>query len=220
MKYVAYTRVSTKDQGKDGYGIQDQEKVVKRYVGNNELIASFKETESGSKSDRPELLKALALCKKENATLVIARLDRLARNLYFVAKLQNSKIDFVCCDIPDANKFTIQLLAAVAEQYLDTLRKNTKSALAQAKKRGVVLGNTKNLKQAAQKGNAKKKLLADQKAQSVANIISELKKYGVSTLSEIAKALNARGIPTVRNGEWYPSTVKNYMDRCSVNVRL
>ena len=85
---------------------------------------------------------------------------------------------------------------------------------------GAVLGNTKNLKQAAQKGNAKKKLLADQKAQSVANIISELKKYGVSTLSEIAKALNARGIPTVRNGEWYPSTVKNYMDRCSVNVRL
>ena len=115
MKYVAYYRVSTKDQGKDGYGIQDQEKVVERYVGNNELIASFKETESGSKSDRPELLKALALCKKENATLVIARLDRLARNLYFVAKLQNSKIDFVCCDIPDANKFTIQLLAAVAE---------------------------------------------------------------------------------------------------------
>ena len=92
--------------------------------------------------------------------------------------------------------------------------------MAQAKKRGVVLGNTKNLKQAARKGNAKKKLLADEKARSVNNIILDLKKYGVTTLSEIAKALNARGIPTVRNGEWYPCTVRNYVNRCSANVHV
>ena len=216
MVYVAYYRVSTQDQGKDGYGIQDQESVVKRYVGNNELIASFKETESGSKSDRPELLKALALCKKEKATLVIARLDRLARNLYFVAKLQNSKIDFVCCDIPDANKFTIQLLAAVAEQYLDTLRKNTKAALAIAKKNGVQLGNPKNLKQASIKGNKVKQQQADQFANKINEIIKSIRAAGLNTFQDISVALNNRGIKTYNDGAWYPTTVKNIIERVGV----
>ena len=217
-KYVGYTRVSTDKQGKEGYGSADQLQTINEFVKNDELLQVFQEEESGSKNNRPQLTQALELCKKEKATLVIARLDRLSRNLAFTASLMESNIEFVCCDMPSVNKFTIQVLAAVAEQYLDTLRKNTKSALAQAKKRGVVLGNTKNLKQAAKKGNAKKKLLADQKAQLINNIVIELKKYGVTTLSEIAKALNARGIPTVRNGVWHPSTVKNYMDRCSSNV--
>jgi|TARA_A100000164_G_scaffold275852_1_gene247844 DNA invertase Pin-like site-specific DNA recombinase len=219
-RYVGYTRVSTDKQGKEGYGSADQLQTINEFVKNDELLQVFQEEESGSRNDRPQLTQALELCKKEKATLVIARLDRLSRNLAFTASLMESKIEFVCCDMPSVNKFTIQVLAAVAEQYLDTLRKNTKSALAQAKKRGVVLGNTKNLKQAARKGNAKKKLLADEKARSVNNIILDLKKYGVTTLSEIAKALNARGIPTVRNGEWYPSTVRNYVNRCSVNVHL
>ena len=219
-RYVGYTRVSTDKQGKEGYGSADQLQTINEFVKDGKLINVYQEQESGSKNDRPELNKALADCKKHNAILVIPRLDRLSRNLAFTASLMESKLEFVCCDMPSVNKFTIQVLAAVAEQYLDTLRKNTKSALAQAKKRGVVLGNTKNLKQAARKGNAKKKLLADEKARSVNNIILDLKKYGVTTLSEIAKALNARGIPTVRNGEWYPSTVRNYVNRCSVNVHL
>ena len=186
-RYVGYTRVSTDKQGKEGYGSADQLQTINEFVKNDELLQVFQEEESGSKNDRPQLTQALELCKKEKATLVIARLDRLSRNLAFTASLMESKIEFVCCDMPSVNKFTIQVLAAVAEQYLDTLRKNTKSALAQAKKRGVVLGNTKNLKQAARKGNAKKKLLADEKARSVNNIILDLKKYGVTTLSEIAK---------------------------------
>ena len=219
-RYVGYTRVSTDKQGKEGYGSADQLQTINEFVKDGKLINVYQEQESGSKNDRPELNKALADCKKHNAILVIPRLARLSRNLAFTASLMESKLEFVCCDMPSVNKFTIQVLAAVAEQYLDTLRKNTKSALAQAKKRGVVLGNTKNLKQAARKGNAKKKLLADEKARSVNNIILDLKKYGVTTLSEIAKALNARGIPTVRNGEWYPSTVRNYVNRCSANVHL
>ena len=174
-RYVGYTRVSTDKQGKEGYGSADQLQTINEFVKNDELLQVFQEEESGSKNDRPQLTQALQLCKKEKATLVISRLDRLSRNLAFTASLMESKIEFVCCDMPSVNKFTIQVLAAVAEQYLDTLRKNTKSALAQAKKRGVVLGNTKNLKQAARKGNAKKKLLADEKARSVNNIILDLK---------------------------------------------
>ena len=213
MKYVAYYRVSTKDQGKDGYGIQDQEKVVERYVGNNELIASFKETESGSKSDRPELLKALALCKKEKATLVIARLDRLSRNVAFTAKLNDSKINFVCCDNPQLDKFSIIIVAAMNEKFITDLRKNTKAALAIAKKNGVQLGNPKNLKQASIKGNKVKQQQADQFAIKINEIIKSIRAAGLNTLQEISVALNNRGIKTYNDGVWYPTTVKNIIER-------
>lgn len=220
IKYVGYTRVSTDKQGKQGYGASDQLQTINEFVKNDQLLQVFQEEESGSKNNRPQLTQALELCKKEKAILVIARLDRLSRNLAFTASLMESKIEFVCCDMPSVNKFTIQVLAAVAEQYLDTLRKNTKAALAQAKKRGVTLGNTKNLKQAAIKGNKAKMQEADRKAVVINTIIADLKKYGVTSLQGIANALNARGIPTAskRSNTWYPSTVRNYMNRCSVNV--
>ena len=122
-KYVGYTRVSTDKQGKEGYGSADQLQTINEFVKNDELLQVFQEEESGSKNNRPQLTQALELCKKEKAILVIARLDRLSRNLAFTASLMESNIEFVCCDMPSVNKFTIQVLAAVAEQYLDTLRK-------------------------------------------------------------------------------------------------
>jgi|TARA_B100001094_G_C18053779_1_gene731400 DNA invertase Pin-like site-specific DNA recombinase len=214
-KFVGYVRVSTDKQGKEGLGIAAQKDAINTHLngGQWELLKVFEEVESGKKSDRPELTEALAYCKKHKAKLVIARLDRLARNLYFIASLIESGIDFECCDMPQANKMTIQILAAVAEAERDRISMNTKRALHQAKLRGVQLGNPTNLEAAAKRGNETKKAMADDKAAQLRAILVGLEQAGVTSLQGVADALNARGIPTARGGQWYPSTVSNYMKR-------
>ena len=211
-KYVAYYRVSTDKQGASGLGLEAQRDEVLRYLngGSWDLISEFTEVESGRKSRRPELEAAIAMCKKHKATLVVAKLDRLYRNAYFVAKLMHEGIPFVCCDNPHANKMTIQILAAVAENERELISKRTKDALAVVKARGEkTLGCPVPERGAEAAGKVAIKK-ADRMADNVAPIIHDLRRKGLSTYREIADALNARGIPTARGGAWYASTVRNY----------
>jgi DNA invertase Pin-like site-specific DNA recombinase len=140
---VAYYRVSTAKQGASGLGLEAQQMAVSEYVGRQgwELVGSFTEIESGKKADRPQLLKALEHCRRYKATLVIAKLDRLARNVAFVSNLMEAGTDFVAVDFPHANRLTIHILAAVAEHEREAISARTKAALAAAKARGVKLGN-------------------------------------------------------------------------------
>jgi DNA invertase Pin-like site-specific DNA recombinase len=141
-KFVSYLRVSTDKQGQTGYGIDAQRAAVASYLngGDWQLLGEFVEVESGKRNDRPELDKALAAGRKHKAKLVIAKLDRLARNVALIANLMDGKVDFVCCDMPQANRLTIHVLAAVAEHEREMISDRTKAGLAAAKARGVKLG--------------------------------------------------------------------------------
>ena len=141
-RFVAYYRVSTDRQGRSGLGLEAQQKAVRDYLdgGAWEIVAEFIEVESGKKSDRPELARALDACRKHKARLVIAKLDRLSRNLAFIATLMDSGVEFVAVDNPHANKLTIHILAAVAEHEREAISERTKAALAAAKARGTKLG--------------------------------------------------------------------------------
>ncbi len=212
--YVAYYRVSTDKQGASGLGLEAQRSAVLDFIncGAANLIAEFTEVESGKRNDRPELADALKLCRKERAKLVIAKLDRLARNVSFISNLMESGVDFVAVDMPDANRLTVHILAAVAEHERDLISERTKAALQAAKARGVKLGSPDPAKGSAI-GVASNKAKANQYAANVVPVIREIEASGVTSRLGIAKALNARGVPTARGGRWYDSTVKNVLRR-------
>ena len=142
---VAYYRVSTKKQGKSGLGLDGQKTAVAEFArqDGSQIIAAYTEVETGKSKDRPELLKAIAHAKRSKTKLVVAKLDRLARNVAFTSALMESNIDFLACDNPHANKFTIHILAAVAEHEAEQISQRTKAALAAAKNRGVKLGSSR-----------------------------------------------------------------------------
>lgn len=141
-RFISYLRVSTDKQGERGYGLDAQRKAVADYLngGSWQLLDEYVEVESGKRSDRPKLAEALAACKRHRARLVIAKLDRLSRNVAFIAVLMDGKVDFVCCDFPSANRLTLHILAAVAEHEREMISQRTKAGLAVAKARGVKLG--------------------------------------------------------------------------------
>ncbi len=139
--FVAYYRVSTDKQGQSGLGLDAQRHAVASYLsGRADIVAEFTEVESGKKHDRPQLAAALAECRWRRAKLVIAKLDRLARNVYFISGLMESGVEFVAGDMPEANRLTLHILAAVAEHEREMISKRTKEALAVAKTRGTRLG--------------------------------------------------------------------------------
>jgi DNA invertase Pin-like site-specific DNA recombinase len=144
-KFIAYYRVSTDRQGMNGNGMAAQRKAVEDYLngGRWKLVGEFTEVESGKRSDRPELEKALTACRKHKAKLVIAKLDRLSGNVHFISGLMERKVDFVACDMPSANAFMINVYAAVAQEERHMISDRTKAALAAAKRRGVKLGGPK-----------------------------------------------------------------------------
>src|SRR5712675_1546426 len=154
-KFIGYLRVSTEKQGLSGLGIDAQRKAIEDYLngGRWELLAEHVEIESGKRSDRPELAKALAQSKATGATLVIAKLDRLARNVAFISNLMESGVDFVAADMPQANRLTVHVLAAIAEHEAAAISARTKAALARAKARGTRLGGDRgNLPRVAKAG--------------------------------------------------------------------
>ncbi|MBT4018015.1 MAG: recombinase family protein [Alphaproteobacteria bacterium] len=213
-KFVAYYRVSTARQGRSGLGLEAQQKAVLDYLngGSWELIEEFTEVESGKRADRKELAAALKACKKSGATLVVAKLDRLARNLGFVVALMESGVEFICCDMPQANKFTIQILAAVAENERDNISVRTKAGLAAAKARGVVLGNP-DIANIQKLGGAATKAKAVQHAENIMPVINQIMEAGIVSYRGIAKALEARGLKTAKGGDWGPQQVKNIIAR-------
>mgnify|MGYP003112662483 CR=1 FL=1 len=233
-KYVAYYRVSTQKQGASGLGLEAQREIVEQHLngGKWEIIAEFTEMESGKRSDRkrPELRKALDLCEEQGAILIVAKLDRLTRNVPFLSRLMESSAKFVACDIPDfgnpsQNRFMLQMMANVAEYEANLIGERTKAALKASKARGTVLGSPTPEK-GAHLGGEQVKADADAHAADVMKVIEELQEFGCTTLQKIADGLNARGIRTARefqnqkripNAKWYPSSVRNVMKRSEKN---
>ena len=208
-KWVAYYRVSTAKQGASGLGLEAQREAVAGHLngGDWRLAAEFTEIESGKKNDRPELAEALATCRRIGATLIIAKLDRLARNVAFVSNLMEAGVEFVAVDFPTANRLTIHILAAVAEHEREMISARTKAALAAAKARGTRLGNPNGLTaEARTRGTAV--AVARRKAQAAARvadlrpIVEEIKANGRTSLRAIAAELDVRQIPAPRGGRW------------------
>jgi DNA invertase Pin-like site-specific DNA recombinase len=228
-RFVAYFRVSTDKQGVRGLGIDAQKEAVQRYlrgVNGEQVGRGFEEVESGKRNDRPELKKALATCKTYNATLIIAKLDRLARNVAFISGLMESGVDFVAVDFPQANKLTIHILAAVAEHEAVMISARTKAALAVAKARGTVLGarDTERIGPYAHKGgtaSGKVRLKnARQRALNLQPVVEEIRSRGVTTLNGIAEELNAKGITAPRGGRWRSTQVLHVLRHAPAPVAL
>jgi DNA invertase Pin-like site-specific DNA recombinase len=213
-RWISYLRVSTQAQGKSGLGLEAQRAAVEAFLngGRWTLASEYVEVESGKRNDRPELAKALAACKRLKARLVVAKLDRLARNVHFVSGLMESGVDFVAADMPFANRLTVHILAAVAEHEREMISSRTKAALAAVKAKGKVLGGPK-LAEARLKGHAANRKAADKFAANVKPIIAEIRSSGATSLRKIAAALTARGVPTARGGQWDAMTVANVMRR-------
>lgn len=207
-KYAHYLRVSTDKQGLDGYGIDAQRLAIAKYTPAMEFI----EVESGKRKDRPELLKALAYCKKNGAILIVAKLDRLARNVAFVSMLMESKVEFVCADMPEATPLTIHIMAAMAEHEAKAISDRTKKALAAAKARGVKLGKSMDEAKAG-RGRATQQEIADRKAKAVGETMVALRSGGMN-FTQVAAALNGMGVATPRGAQWTVQAVKNALARC------
>jgi len=211
--YIAYFRVSTDRQGKSGLGLEAQQQAVTAFLhGRGELIASFTEIESGRRNDRPELAAALDACRKHKAVLIIAKLDRLARNVYFISGLMESGVEFIAVDMPEANRLTIYILAAVAEHEREMISQRTRAALQAAKARGTRLGSPNPKNGAAVRAQVLQEK-ADRFAAHVLPVIRGLQAQGITGYKALARALNARGIPTTNQRKWYGSTVKNVLHR-------
>jgi DNA invertase Pin-like site-specific DNA recombinase len=217
-KYIAYYRVSTSKQEASGLGLEAQYASVRSHTHNGKLIAEHEEIESGKVKDRPALLRALKDCRIHNATLVIAKLDRLARSVSFISKLMEESVDFVAVDMPHANKLTVHILAAMAEHEREMISTRTKAALAAAKKRGVKLGGRRgnhNIGDYANKGASASSVIRSlssyKKAMDRIDAIEDIKASGTISFNGIANALNQRGIPTVRSGKWSATQVSRIL---------
>ena len=216
--FVSYLRVSTDRQGKSGLGLEAQRKAVADHVaGKGEIAAEYVEIESGKKNDRPQLARALAEAKRIGAVLLIAKLDRLARNVAFIANLLEAGVEIAAADMPEANRFLLHVMAAVAEHEAQAISDRTRVALAAAKARGVALGwampgRAGEQRHAARKGAERNAHKADQYAGNVLPVIRQIAARGAS-LRQIADELNTRGIKTARGGLWYAATVRNILAR-------
>jgi DNA invertase Pin-like site-specific DNA recombinase len=239
-KFVCYYRVSTDKQGRSGLGIEAQKQAVATYLngGDWKIVAEFTEIESGKRADRPKLAEAFKACRLHKATLVIAKLDRLSRNAHFLLGLKDAGIDFVCADMPNANRMTVGIMAMVAEEELAMISKRTKDALAASTKKlggrrykfqrdakGEIVkdskGNPIRTKEIAHgsedaiaAAHKAKQARVEQHAQDIAPTIRTLQAAGKTSLRAIAAGLNEQGIPTARgNGAWSAVQVARVLER-------
>lgn len=212
MKFVAYYRVSTQKQGLDGNGMGAQKEAVRRYLASLkcELLGNFEEVESGSNNDRPQLAAAIKLATAQKAILVIAKLDRISRNAAFLMQLQESGVDFVACDMPNADKFTVGILALVAQRERELISERTKAGLSIAKARGVVLGNPRAA-EACQKAREAIQRKKSEFSKVALSNIHEIQGTGIRTLSRIADCLNKRGEKTPRGAKWTATAVSRVL---------
>ena len=212
--YTPYYRVSTQKQGTSGLGLDAQRAAVQVFIADPaQLGTEYVEIESGKKNHRPQLLAAIAEARRVGSTLLIAKLDRLSRNAGFIFALRDSGVDFVCCDMPDANTLTVGLFAVIAQHERETISKRTKDALAVKKARGAQLGNQQNFTtavigqgQAAMQRNAREHQANRQAAQ-----LAELLRAKGQTLWQIAAKLNEAGYRTRRGKEFHATTVQRLL---------
>jgi len=218
MKFVSYYRVSTSSQGQSGLGLEAQAQCVQDYVARNGgvVLKEFTEIESGKCSTRMELERALRYCTLTKAKLIISKVCRLTRDVHFLTGLQKSGVDFICCDMPDANTMTVQLMTVLAEGEAKNISVRTKEALAAAKARGVKLGNpnldlVRNVD--TNQANVARLAKAESFSMDVAEIIKEIYEEGVTTYRGIARSLNDKNIKTRRGCDWTPMQVSRVLKR-------
>jgi DNA invertase Pin-like site-specific DNA recombinase len=203
QKYISYLRVSTQQQGRSGLGIEAQKQAVqeflKQYPG--ELLAEFVEVESGKNSNRPELNKAIDFCELTGGTLVVAKLDRLSRDLHFLTSLQKRNLQFKICDMPQIDELTVHVLGATAQHELRLISNRTRTALAQAKARGVQLGNP-NLNVIRNRdvtaANKVRSIAQAEWRQKILRIIQHHEKMGITSCKGLAEILNKNGLKSYR----------------------
>jgi DNA invertase Pin-like site-specific DNA recombinase len=222
MRTINYYRVSTEKQGRSGLGLDAQRSAVEAFCAARgcETIGEYVEIESGKRDDRPELAKALAQCRLTGATLIIAKLDRLSRNVAFLAALQDSGARFLCADMPDMSELTLHIVAAMAQNERKMISARTKAALAQAKARGVTLGNPLGAKAFGDKiseGRAASRAAREARAQAFAQevrpIIDDIRSAGPLSLSQIAAELDRRNILPPQGGRWNKATLSRVIAR-------
>jgi DNA invertase Pin-like site-specific DNA recombinase len=214
-EFVSYLRVSTARQGQSGLGLEAQRKAVVDYLngGNWRLVGEYVEVESGANDERPKLKEALARSRLHNATLVIAKLDRLSRDAHFLLGLQKAGVRFVAADMPEANEMIVGIMAVVAQAERKMASARTKAALEAAKARGVKLGGDRgNLPAVAAQGRlaglAVRQKAAQQRLADIAPIVADLRAHGAASLRQIATGLNDRGIPAPLGGQWSAAQVR------------
>lgn len=216
-KFISYLRVSTARQGSSGLGMEAQREAVSQYLngGHWQLVQEIVEVESGKRNDRPAIAEALRLCRLHKGTLVIAKLDRLARNVHFISSLMESGVDFVACDFPEANRLTVHILAAVAEHEALIISARTKAALSAAKTRGRSLGGQRGSVSrmtgmaalgARMSARARQQKAADRNS-DLMPLIEEIRTGGAKSLRAIADGLNRAGFTTARGGTWSATQV-------------
>ena len=217
---IAYLRVSTDRQGKSGLGLADQRAAIGRFAEAEgmEVVGEHIEIETGKGADaldrRPVLRAALAAARKAKAAVVVAKLDRLSRNVAFIAGLMGQKVPFIAAELgADADPFMLHIYAALAEKERAMIAERTRAALAQKKAQGARLGNRTNLAEAQAKGTAASKAAADAFATNVLPIVRQIEAAGTKGSRAIAAALNARGVRTARGGGWHSTTVRGIMLR-------
>jgi DNA invertase Pin-like site-specific DNA recombinase len=229
QKVIAYYRVSTAKQGRSGLGLEGQEAAVAAFVAQRgcNVLATYQEVESGKLADRPQLAKALAHAKRSKATLVVAKLDRLARNVAFLSRLMESSVDFVAIDLEHANRLTIHILSAVAEGEAKAISDRTKAALQAAKVRGQKLGSARpghwagredtRLEGLAKAREVSKKVRADAAEEAYADLLPEMRQLRNQdkTLQQIADTLNEQGHTTRRGKPWNAVQVMRVLGRAN-----
>lgn len=219
MNYIAYFRVSTERQGRSGLGLKAQRSAVKNYIKpSDKLLGEFVEVESGKDNSRLALAKALAECERLNATLLIAKLDRLSRSAAFIFQLRDSGVRFVCADMPEANTLTIGIIASLAQYERELISQRTKAALAERKKQGVKLGvrGAENLKKGnanAKAAAARRRLAAENTQNRAATELCILYREKGWTLQQIADKLNTNGHRTRFKKHFKAKTVQRLLQR-------
>lgn len=217
-KFVSYLRVSTQRQGKSGLGLEAQREAVATYLngGRWTLVQELVEVESGKRNDRPKLAEALALCRVHRATLLVAKLDRLARNVAFISALMESGVEFSAVDFPQANRLTVHVLAAVAEHEAAMISERTRAALAAAKARGTKLGGLRwQVGTVAQQGAvasaAVRRARAAERRADLLPVVRSIRESGAASLRQMAATLNAQGVPAMRGGLWTAAQVRRLL---------
>ena len=217
---VAYLRVSTQRQQRSGLGIEAQRAVIERFAASEgfSIISEYTEAETGKGADaldrRPQLAAALAAARKAKCSIVVSKLDRLSRDVAFVAGLMAQRVPFMVTELGrDADPFMLHLYAALAEKERRLIADRTRAALQAKKAAGAALGNRANLAAAGSIGRASQAKTADQFARAVLPVLEAIRRSGASSLADIAKSLNARGVRSATGGSWHRSAVRNLLAR-------
>ena len=216
--YISYLRQSTKKQQISGLGVEAQREIIHHHVNGNSILHEYVETESGKKSERPKLQEAIKMCRKTNSVLIVAKLDRLSRNVAFTSKLLESDVEITFCDFPQANKLILHIISSIAEHEANLISQRTRQSLEAKKARGVKLGKSENLM--SKHSQAISNSVATNKVKAMTNtnnmravaLLRSLLNEG-KTLSEMAYLLNEQGFVTSRGGKFHITQVRRLVQR-------